>query len=96
MQIPFESYGVPGVSIIRESIFADGGYSAMIRVYGQEVAVSYVVGLVSTRGTGPVSGATAAQPYVFRNAQQWAEARVKALPAEFHEAHKNLYKEEAQ
>ena len=93
MQIPFESYGVPGVTLISESVFPDGGYSASLKVYGQYLAVSYVAEEVRVRGTGPVSSSVAAQPYVFRNAHRWAEARIKALPAEFHEAHKNLYKE---
>lgn len=94
LQIPFESYGVPGVSMIREDIWLEGDYCSLIRVYGQELAVSYIAGEISLRGTGPVSGTTAAQPYVFRNAQRWAEARIKALPPEFHAAHKALYAEE--
>lgn len=83
------------VRVVNESIYPDGGYSALVRIGGLEWTVSYIALRVEVRGNLPSS---ARPDWRFRSdadrVRSWATDRIRALGADHLAAHCRLYAEE--
>jgi hypothetical protein len=86
------------VNVKLEDVYPDGGFGALIGVYGSEFAIAYIAGEIRVRSTAGASTYDRRPRWQRKShgdiAHQWAAERIAAQPPEWHAAHAALYAEE--
>jgi hypothetical protein len=84
--------GAPGLTVVLETVYADGSYTALVKHYGKEFSVHFVNGALNVYG---VAGVHHVAPWKMKASvkavKAWAAGQIKAQGPEFIAAHKALY-----
>ena len=86
------SESLKGLSVLDQTVYSDGSYTALVIHYGKQFAVHFVSGELKVYG---VAGVHHVKPWKMKASvaavKSWAAAQIKAQGPEFMAAHKALY-----
>ena len=86
------------VSVLTETVYDDGCYTALVRVYGYEFAAHYIAGEIrvhATQGMAYDKSPRWQKESRVKAVAEFAQSRISAQSAEWHQNHKVLYELDA-